>query len=367
MTTSESFPLVTVVTITWNLVKSGRREMFRECIESVHQQDYPNIEHLIIDGASTDGTLEIIKKYEEKGWITCHSEPDKGIYDAMNKGIRLAKGKYIAFLNSDDFWHGQSGVSESVTKLELRGADFSYAPRTTVREDGTFLKIEYSGVGVFVHLMPFCHQTMFAKRELLLAHGGFDDKKYKSAADYDLIVRLLLQGAKPVYVPTNFLSFRIGGYSSNESQISDSEMKCIAAQHFGEECVSAISRGLLPDYLLLKILESVASEVRDDMLRCYSKERFGYYKLSAGITSWPKDIDKAVTALQLVKESCATYRESTTLYLFCIIPFITIKKRPFRTRYSLLSVLPLCAIRQRRQSDLVLLFGFLPIISIKRK
>ncbi len=91
--------LVTVVTITYNLIKSGREKYVRQCIECVHNQTYQNIEHIIIDGASSDGTLEIFKDYP---WLKVFSEPDKGIYDAMNKGVAKASGKYIVFLNSDD-------------------------------------------------------------------------------------------------------------------------------------------------------------------------------------------------------------------------------------------------------------------------
>ena len=118
--------IVTVITTTFNLVKNGRVDFFKQCVESVHSQDYQYIEHLVIDGASSDGSLEIIREYEQKGWLTCISEPDKGIYDAMNKGIRLAKGKYIAFLNSDDFWHDSHGVSESVKALEANQASMAY-------------------------------------------------------------------------------------------------------------------------------------------------------------------------------------------------------------------------------------------------
>ena len=88
-------PLVTIVTITRNLVKEKREAFAKACIESVHFQSYPYIEHIIIDGASEDGTLEFLQSYVDKGYLTVYSEPDQGIYDAMNKGLARAKGKYI--------------------------------------------------------------------------------------------------------------------------------------------------------------------------------------------------------------------------------------------------------------------------------
>jgi len=81
-------PTVTVVTITYNLINAGRKEFFRQCVESVHNQTYENIEHIVIDGASTDGTLDLIKEYADKGWFTYYSEKDTGVYEAMNLKIK---------------------------------------------------------------------------------------------------------------------------------------------------------------------------------------------------------------------------------------------------------------------------------------
>lgn len=102
-----SIPLVTVITATYNLIKSKREKFIIQCLESVHNQHYSNIEHIVIDGASDDGTLPLLKKYESLGWIKLFSEPDTGIYDAMNKGILKANGKYVSILNSDDFFTTQ--------------------------------------------------------------------------------------------------------------------------------------------------------------------------------------------------------------------------------------------------------------------
>ena len=96
---TQKLPKVTVVTATYNLIKDGREKFFRQCVESIHNQTYKNIEHLVIDGASKDGTIDLIKEYADKGWIKYVSEPDKGMCDAMNKGIKIATGEYVAILN----------------------------------------------------------------------------------------------------------------------------------------------------------------------------------------------------------------------------------------------------------------------------
>lgn len=199
-------PLVTVVTITYNLINAGREKFIRQCIDCVRVQTYKNVEHIIIDGASTDGTLKIFKDYP---WLKVFSEPDKGIYDAMNKGVAKASGKYIVFLNSDDFWHDNRAVEESVKVLEENNADFSYAPCTYLDENNKFVGYLYPTMETFFAWMPFCHQTMFTKTELV----KFDDS-YKSAGDFDFVLNLILSGAKGVFVPLNFTTFRWIGMSS---------------------------------------------------------------------------------------------------------------------------------------------------------
>ena len=102
MIIKEEHPKVTIVTITYNLIKAGRTDSFKQAVESVHRQNYDNIEHIIIDGASTDGSKELIEEYVKKKWVICFSEPDKGIYDAMNKGLQKATGDYVWFINAGD-------------------------------------------------------------------------------------------------------------------------------------------------------------------------------------------------------------------------------------------------------------------------
>ncbi|MGN0822117.1 MAG: glycosyltransferase family 2 protein [Akkermansia sp.] len=224
-------PRVTVITATYNLVKEKREAFFRRSVASVHSQTYADIEHLVIDGGSEDGTREILEEYAAKGWLQYISEPDRGIYDAMNKGIKRASGKYIAFLNSDDYWHRDDGVERSVQLLEATDADFSYAPYCMLRGSEEHAVYVQSDIASFFYRMPICHQTMFTKRELLIKLGGFDMENFKSAADYDLVVRAVMSGAKPVHVPLNFTAFRMGGISSN-SNIASPELEKVYDKNF---------------------------------------------------------------------------------------------------------------------------------------
>ena len=96
-------PKITIITVIHNLIKNHREHTFKACVDSVYAQNKGQIEHLVIDGGSTDGSLQILEEYKSKGWIKYISEADNGIYDAMNKGIRLAQGEYVWFVNSDDY------------------------------------------------------------------------------------------------------------------------------------------------------------------------------------------------------------------------------------------------------------------------
>lgn len=202
-------PLVTIITITFNLIKVGREKTFRQCVKSVHNQTYKNIEHIIIDGASSDGSLKIIKEYADKGWIKYISEPDNGIYDAMNKGIKMARGKYIAFLNSDDFYHNINAVKLSVEALEKNDADFSYANYVLINEKRKKEVIK-GEIEKFLYTMPFGHPTMFTKLSVIREMGGFNET-YKLPADYDLIIRLILKDYKSIYINKHIASYRLGG------------------------------------------------------------------------------------------------------------------------------------------------------------
>ena len=183
-------PLVSVVTPVFN----GERYL-EETILSVLNQDYDNIEYIIIDGGSTDGTQAILKKYDDRidYWI---SEPDNGIYDAMNKGIRLAKGELVGIINSDDYY--TAGAVKSVADEASRhpkahvfhgnmefqqthGAKELWRPRRTFTKYG-------------LYRMPVNHPTVFVRSACYRECGVFDTR-YRVAADYGLMLKFLLECA----------------------------------------------------------------------------------------------------------------------------------------------------------------------------
>lgn len=208
---------VTVVTVVYEAVKGGRKDVFRRCMESVVAQKGVGVEYILVDGGSTDGTKDMIAAFvkgrENVSWI---SEPDRGIYDAMNKGLRRASGRYITFLNSDDNYHNENGLKESVDSLDSSKADFSYAPAVILKPDGsrsTTSSHVKPDLRNLLKGMPFSHQSVLVRTDLMRRLGGFD-LTYSRSADYAFVMNLILAGCHAVRVEKDFVTFRMGGFSS---------------------------------------------------------------------------------------------------------------------------------------------------------
>jgi len=190
----------------------------RGTIESVLAQDYPNIEYIIVDGASSDGTMDMVQEYRNEIEVVI-SEPDEGIYDAMNKGIRAATGDVVGMLNSDDFYADNSAVRHLIECMENAGADTVFADLVIVDASDTKRVIRYYDSSKFhpgrlrYGWMP-AHPTFLVKRELYERYGGFS-LDYKIAADFEIVVRLLYAaGASYAYLPVVAIKMRTGGAST---------------------------------------------------------------------------------------------------------------------------------------------------------
>jgi len=208
---------VSIITATFNSEKNIQRT-----IDSIVNQDYHDIEHIIIDGGSTDDTLKILK--ENKTRISKYiSEKDKGIYDALNKGIKLATGDIIGFLNSDDVFTNKHVISRIVNCFKTNKTDLVYGNLVyRSKKDNTNKKtIRYWRSNVY---SPGClkwgwmppHPTLYCKREVYKDWGLYDET-YKIAADYDFILRVFKQpSVSKSFLPTIMVKMDIGG-TSNKS------------------------------------------------------------------------------------------------------------------------------------------------------
>jgi glycosyltransferase len=196
----------------------NRADTIGRAINSVREQNYENIEHLIIDGASIDGTLaEVTRLHHSK--IQFVSEPDRGIYDAINKGITLATGDVIGLMHSDDFF-AHDRVLEMVASLFCDpDIDAVYGDLDYVSAKDTSRVVRHWRAGAFhprklrLGWMP-PHPTLFVRREVVSRLGDYDTK-YRIAADYDAILRWFGRGGiKSAYIPEVLVKMRVGGESN---------------------------------------------------------------------------------------------------------------------------------------------------------
>jgi glycosyltransferase involved in cell wall biosynthesis len=207
---NNALPLVTVVTATYNLIQAGRAETFRQCMESVHGQTYKNIEHIIIDGASSDGTLELIQEYVDKGWGVCFSEPDEGLWDALYKGHQRANGQFVNYMNSDDYFCRIDSIEIAVKSLIKRNADWFFSEGMIVREDGTAYPFPTSLYGIF-SCLGILHQSIFVRTDLLRAINPFRSR-HITRENY-LMILLCINRIKYAYSRDFLVHYREGGMS----------------------------------------------------------------------------------------------------------------------------------------------------------
>jgi glycosyltransferase involved in cell wall biosynthesis len=208
---------ISIITTTYNSART-----LRDTISSVLAQNYADLEYIILDGASTDGTRDLIEeaaKYfgDRLRWL---SEPDKGIYDAMNKGIAMATGDVIGFLNSDDFYTSSDVVSRISVELEWSGADAVYGDVHFVNADNLTRCVRYYSSKPFRRgwmrfgFMP-AHPSFYCRREMY-EHYGMFDTQYKIAADFECLLRLIfINRITTHYIPLDCVTMRMRGASTS--------------------------------------------------------------------------------------------------------------------------------------------------------
>jgi len=198
-------------------VRNGRATL-ADALDSALAQDHPDLELIVIDGASTDGTLEVIQRYA--GRINqVVSEPDRGIYDALNKGLRLATGEAVGFLHADDVFADERVLSRIAAALADPGVDACYGDLRYVRQDDPTRVVRHWRSGEYQRRrlawgwMP-PHPTFYARRAVYQRLGGFDTR-YRIAADYDCLLRFLGTGRITcAYIPEVLVHMRLGGASN---------------------------------------------------------------------------------------------------------------------------------------------------------
>lgn len=208
---------ISIITATYN---SG--QTLTDTLESVLRQSYTDIDYVIVDGGSKDNTLDIIRRYEPRfeGRMRWISEPDKGIYDAMNKGIRMATGGVVGLLNSDDFYTSNDVLEHVARALSDPNVDAIYGDIHYVNDDDLTHCVRYYSSRVFCRglmrlgFMP-AHPSFYCRRTIYEKYGLFDTS-LRVAADFENLLRLIfVNRIRTKYIPEDFVTMRTGGASSS--------------------------------------------------------------------------------------------------------------------------------------------------------
>ena len=203
---------ISVITAVFN-----NREHIAEAVDSALVQSHPDVELIVIDGGSTDGTKEILQAYGDRVAVLV-SEPDDGIYDALNKGLKLATGEVVGFLHSDDVFADVDALKRVASGFSSADVDAVYGDLVYVRRDNLQQVVRYWKSSVFLQnklrrgWMP-PHPTLYVRRRVYAQLGGFDTT-YRIAADYDCMLRFLKSGIKAAYLPYVQVRMRLGGASN---------------------------------------------------------------------------------------------------------------------------------------------------------
>jgi len=262
--TNPDLPLVTIYTIVRN-----RMDTLPQTIRSVLAQTYPNIEYIIVDGASTDGTLEVIKQFDDKIdlWI---SEPDRGGPDALNKAISLAQGSIVFTLSSDD-WINPDFIEIAVQALQETNFDFVFGNVASYELDG---RLDFVSKGdadyakSMKHRPPRTNNTSMVIRRRCYERVGLIDLSFKNGADYEWLLRLHLSGGKGVYERRLTVCMRKGGVSDTWYFINAlEELKALKHHRLprtrymfyafniaARRAIRHIAKFLMPDRLYRKVM-----------------------------------------------------------------------------------------------------------------
>lgn len=199
-------PQITVITVCFNAVQT-----IEQTLRSVAEQEGCDFEYIAIDGGSTDGTIDLLRRFEKTTLSTWISEPDGGIYDAMNKGLQRARGEWVIFLNSDDYLSSPMSLA---TLLAAATADVSIVAGGTLMKYSANLQPFRASRHFGLQLqLPFMHPSTIVRRSAFERWGGFDTR-YQLAADCDFLLRLIARGERYRLIDTPITVMRDGGASS---------------------------------------------------------------------------------------------------------------------------------------------------------
>ena len=319
-------PLVTIITPTFNLIKQNREKTFIQSITSAHNQMYKNIEHIVIDGGSKDGTLDVLKEYKEKGWITYYSEPDRGLYDAINKGILKAKGKYVVVLNSDDFYCDDRGLEWLVKKAEEQDADACCASAKSIDEKTMDVKSLWSCYQTrsLIFGQHACHQTFLIKTDVMKELGLYD-LDYKVSSDTAFMYKMLQAAKRITMIEPFIICYRLGGISSNTAAVKADVITALFQNYGQYHQLTALDAQNLVHYSFLKMPLNKAIQLgakleKQEWIAQYFTSLLEHHLNHQTLLTTKKEMNKMKS------------------YLFGLIPLFSYKRKQNKAKIKVLGI-----------------------------
>lgn len=344
---------VSIITVCLN-----SEETIEQTIKSVIEQTYKNIEYIVIDGQSTDGTGEIIKKYSNK--ITkVVSEPDRGIYDAMNKGISYASGDIIGLLNSDD-WYEPDAVQHAVDAFMTSDADVIYGKISMVYGNGYEAVLKNADIKSLDYRMCIQQTASFVKKTAYEKFGLYD-QTYKIAADYELYLKIYRNGGKFQEIPYVLTHFRNTGVSNIRLAECARETKEISMKYINN-AVKDKAEKKIEEFYLERLKKAEVQRIENEIL-LYKNEKlvnrirktlnckniciFGtgvkgngaylcFRELGYNVRFWDNDLKKQGTYLDGIMIEAPQHKEKGDIYIIIAVVFYKedIAKQLFQLGYE---------------------------------
>jgi glycosyltransferase involved in cell wall biosynthesis len=267
--------MISIITPCLNLQKDDRVELFAKMMNSVHNQTYTEIEHIVVDGFSTDKTLSILHQYQEYGWIhNLLSEPDNGIYQALNRGVTCASGEYILIMNTDDYFSDLRYFETAVKILDANNLDYIHADKLILEKNGQIRLRKCGNVRAAFFRMPFRHQTLLVRHDVFSTIPPFEES-YRIAADYKFVLSMLQAAYRGFHLPKIVLHSRAGGVSANRQQCIE-EVRRVLYESYGQrynlthkDCEEIYTQTITPQ-LMQKIRTCITEpQILDSLELCY--------------------------------------------------------------------------------------------------
>jgi glycosyltransferase involved in cell wall biosynthesis len=246
-------------------VSEGREVFFRKMMETLREQTERDFEHIVVDGGSRDGSLEILEAYQKSGHIdVLLSKEDENLHVALNQGLQIAKGEIIHVMNTDNYFASNTFFERSLKAINQYGVDYTHADRFIVRRDGGPTTVKKGDERIAFFRMPFRWQTMLIKRNIYDELGPFDES-YKIAADYKFMMQMVLSGKRGHYFNESFIYSLDGGITTDRKTCIEEVSRAIyevygqACGFSLEECREIYLKQFSPE-LLSKIYSNISNE-----------------------------------------------------------------------------------------------------------